>query len=293
MPDINSNTRLTGLIGTPVSQSYSPFIHNIAFTTLKINYLYLPFDVSEEKLEESIQALKTLHFRGFNVTMPHKQTIMKYLDEISKEAELIGAVNTVVNEHGKLIGYNTDGLGYVWSLQQENVDLKDRTITLAGAGGAARSVAIQLALEGAKKLILLNRTVEKCHVIASIIRNYVPDIEVVVNKLTPDKLMEAVSESTLLINSTPLGMYSQKDKSIIDDVTILHNDLIVSDLIYNPHQTKLLMQAEDRHCKTVNGLGMLIGQAAAAFELWTGETMPVAHVKNRILENGMLNEIKK
>ncbi|SNS81180.1 shikimate dehydrogenase [Anaerovirgula multivorans] len=282
---ITDETRLTGIIGTPIKQSFSPKIHNKAFGHLNLNYLYIPFDVQQQSLGKTVEAMKTLNFRGFNVTMPHKQEIMKHLDGISEEAKIIGAVNTVVNQQGNLIGYNTDGKGYTRSLKEEGVAINNKTFVIAGAGGAARSVAIQLALDGAKKIILLNRTLQKAHDIAELITKNISDAIIEVNTLENKNLVKALEEADVLVNSTPLGMYSAKDQSIIEDEEIIPAGLVVSDLIYNPAKTKLLQQAENRKCQTVNGLGMLIWQAAIAFELWTQVPMPVDYVKNAILRD--------
>lgn len=277
---ITDETKLTGIIGTPIKQSFSPKIHNNAFKYLDLNYLYIPFDVKQQELKKKVEAMRTLNFRGFNVTMPHKQLIMECLDEVTKEAKIIGAVNTVVNEKGHLVGYNTDGKGYVKSLKDEGVSIDDKTFAIAGAGGAARSVAIQLALDGAKKIILLNRTIETAYNIADLITKNIADTTIEVNTLENKNLVKAIEEADVLVNSTPLGMYSMKEQSIIEDEKKLPSSLVVSDLIYNPAKTRLLQQAENRKCKTINGLGMLIWQAAIAFELWTKNPMPVDYIKN-------------
>lgn len=284
-PCITDETKLTAVIGTPIKQSFSPKIHNTAFEYLNLNYLYLPIHVLQHELEEKVRAMKTLGFRGFNVTMPHKQAVMKYLDEISQEAEIIGAVNTVVNQGGTLVGYNTDGKGYVQSLKDEGITIEGKTFVVAGAGGAARSVVTQLALDGAKKIILLNRSLETAYALAEVIAKNMGDVIIEVNLLNDQHLMKGIEEADVLINSTPLGMYSMKEESIVQREEILPSSLVVSDLIYNPAKTKLLHQAERRNCKTVNGLGMLIWQAAIAFELWTGVAMPVDYIKRTVFRS--------
>lgn len=279
---ITDETKLIGIIGTPIKQSFSPKIHNRAFQYLNLNYIYIPFDVLQQDLPKAVEAMKSLSFRGFNVTMPHKREIMAYLDEVSEDARIIGAVNTVVNQNGKLVGYNTDGKGYVQSLEDEGIYVKDRTFVIAGAGGAARSVAVQLALDGAKKITILNRTIEKAHDIAQVIGKSIPNVHIEVNCLENKILAKTVEEADVLIHSTSLGMYSMRERSIIEDERILPSNLVVSDLIYNPAKTKLLQQAENRGCKTINGLGMLIGQAAIAFELWTEVAMPIGYIKSTV-----------
>lgn len=286
MDCISDETRLTALIGSPVRQSLSPKIHNTAFAKMGLNYLYLSFDVKGHELTGTVEAMKKLNFRGFNVTMPHKQEIIEDLDDISQEAKLIGAVNTVVNEGGRLIGYNTDGRGYSQSLRAEGVSIKDKSFAIAGAGGAARSIAIQLALEGAKEIILLNRTMESGQRLGQIISNSIANVKVKVKPLQEEYIRLAINRADVLINSTPLGMEGMKDRSIIDGIDLLDPNLVVSDLIYNPSETKLLKEARAKGCKSLNGLGMLLGQAAIAFELWTGQSMPVGHIRETIKSSG-------
>ena len=282
MINITGETRLTGLIGRPIKQSFSPRIHNRAFEYLDLNYLYIPFDVDENNLKKTVEAMKTLNFAGFNITMPYKEAVMELLDGISQEAKIIGAVNTVVNEKGEFIGYNTDGKGYVQSLENEGVLIKDKTFVIVGAGGAARSVIVQLALEGAKQIILLNRTIKAGQNLVDIITNHLPNLNIEVGELGDENLERAVKKADVLVNSTPLGMYSMRDETIVKNEEILASNLVVSDLIYNPAKTKLLHQAQNRKCKTINGLGMLVGQAAIAFELWTGLPMPTDYIMKTV-----------
>ncbi len=279
---VTDETKLTGIIGRPIKQSFSPKIHNGAFQYLNLNYIYIPFDVVQQDLSKTVEAMKVLKFRGFNVTMPHKREVMNYLDEVSENAKIIGAVNTVVNQNGKLVGHNTDGKGYVQSLEDEGIYVKEKTFVIAGAGGAARSVAVQLALDGAKKITILNRTIDKAHDIAQLIGMSIPNVHIEINCLENKTLAKAVEEADVLINTTSLGMYSMEEESIIGEEKVLPSNLVVSDLIYNPAKTKLLQQAESRGCKTINGLGMLIGQAAIAFELWTEVAMPIDYIKKTL-----------
>ncbi len=272
---ITGNTQLICLIGHPVSHSISPAIHNAAFFHLGLDYAYLAFDVREDKLEVGINALRTLNVKGFNVTMPHKQAVLPLLDEVMPEAQMIGAVNMVLHENGRLIGYNTDGIGYVQALAEEGISISGKRIVIAGAGGGARSVAIRLALEGVPEIVILNRTLDKAEEICSMIRKNVPSCKAEAVPLTERGLSQQLMEADIFVNSTALGMHPYEDKSIIEDPRMLHRELVVTDLIYNPRKTKLLQMAEEAGCKAVNGLGMLIRQGAAAFKIWTGVDMPV------------------
>ncbi|ABR47287.1 shikimate 5-dehydrogenase [Alkaliphilus metalliredigens QYMF] len=280
---ISGYTRLVGLLGYPVRHSLSPLMHNMAFQHLGLDYVYLVFEVKEDNLKEAVDAMKTLDVAGFNVTMPNKQKIIPLLDEISEEARLIGSVNTVVNKNGHLKGYNTDGKGYVMGLADEGISPEGKTIVIAGAGGASKSVAIQLALEGAKEITILNRTVEAAEEICNIINKNIPTCKTSATGYEDNELKQQLKEADLFINCTNLGMGSHEEKSIISSTDILHPDLIVSDVVYAPPKTKLLHMAEEVGCKTINGLGMIIGQGALAFKLWTGEDMPIEYIKRIIL----------
>jgi len=280
---ITSNTKLTALLGYPVKQSLSALMHNTAFGHLNLDYIYIPFDIEQKDLQTTVAGLKTLNFTGFNITMPHKQEIIQYLDEISKEAKLIGAVNTVVKEKGRLIGYNTDGKGYIASLKEEKIPVKNQKVVMVGSGGAAKSIAIQLAMEGVEEILLLNRTIKPAEEIADTIIENISGCHVKAREFNQSNLQKVLEKANILINCTPLGMYSMKDSSIVEDERILRKDLVVSDLVYNPEETKLLRQGKNRGCKTINGLGMLIWQGALAFKVWTGEDMPVDVVREKML----------
>lgn len=282
---ISGYTRLVGLLGYPVRHSYSPHMHNAAFQHLGLDYVYLVFEVNDDNLKEAIAAMRTLDVVGFNVTMPNKQNVIPLLDEVSEEARLIGSVNTVVNRDGKLIGYNTDGKGYVMALRDEGISPEGKSVVIAGAGGASRSVAIQLALDGAKEITILNRTLDAAEEIVNIIKENIPACKATAAGYNDEKLKEQLKETDLFINCTSLGMHPHEDKSIISNPDMLHPDLIVSDVIYSPPKTKLLEMAEKVGCKTLNGLGMMIGQGALAFKIWTGEDMPTDYIKEIIFSN--------
>lgn len=280
---IDASTKLVGLIGSPIAQSISPRMHNLAFSFLGLNYVYLAFDVDNSNLEETIKAFRALNVKGFNVTMPNKKNVIEFLDEITPEAKLIGSVNTVLNQNGKLIGYNTDGKGYVRSLKEEGIDIEGLKVVIVGAGGATSSIAIQLALDGAKEIYIMNRTLSSAQTIASKIGENIPSCNAKAIKLNEDKLHEIIIGKDLLINSTPLGMSPNEDDCIISNPDILYPNLIVSDLIYKPRKTKLLKYAEIKGCKTINGIGMVLWQGAEAFRIWTGEDMPLDYIYCKLM----------
>lgn len=275
---ITSKTQLVGLFGHPVSHSQSPLMHNAAFREKRLNYAYAAFDVVPERLHEAVAGIRGLGLRGVNVTIPHKITILPLLDEIDPLALRIGAVNTVVNQNGRLIGYNTDGMGYVRSLVEETgLLLADQVVTLVGAGGAARAVACTLADKGVKEIRIINRSREKAKLLADHLRLLVP-----ASALEPSEFKDAVHSSTLLINTTSIGMYPNINEMPIA-AEWLHDQLIVSDLIYNPLETKLLATAKQAGAITHSGVGMFVNQGALAFELWTGEEAPVDLMRETVL----------
>lgn len=280
--DISGETRLLCLLGDPVSHSLSPKMHNAAFAYLGLNYAYLAFRSNEAELPSVVAGLRALNAKGFNVTMPNKKSIMALLDEVTPEARMIGSVNTVSNENGRLIGYNTDGKGFVRDLQENGVSIGGAKIVMAGAGGAARSVAIQLALDGAAEITILNRTVGKAIDICEVIGRNIPRCKVEASGLVESELIERISRADILINSTALGMHPDEEKSIISGPDFLRPSLIVADFIYKPRKTKLLQMAEQAGCKAINGLGMLLWQGAEAFKIWTGADMPVNIVKSTV-----------
>lgn len=270
---MNQQTVLTGLFGFPVGQSMSPDMHNAAFRQLGLNFAYLAFAVEPSRLRSAVEAIRALSMRGVNVTIPHKVAVMDYLDDIDGEALDIGAVNTIVNEDGKLIGYNTDGPGYVRSLLEETgVTLAEQRVLLLGAGGAARAVGVSLARKGAKNMKVANRSLDKAENLAQVLGKHVP-ADVV--EWSDESLARAVGEADLIINTTSVGMVPNVDESPIRKEW-LRPDALVSDLIYNPRYTKLLKDAEQIGANVHPGLGMFIHQGALAFELWTGQKAPAS-----------------
>lgn len=279
---IKGSTRLIGLLGNPVKHSKSPHMHNLCFEKLGLDYVYMAFGIQDNLIGKSVDAMRILNFKGFNVTMPHKQRVMDFLDEISEDAKIIGSVNTVVNNNGRLIGYNTDGRGFVKALEEEGQGFKDEKIIIIGAGGASKSISIQLAFDGAREVVLFNRTTHKAQEISDIINKEMPNSKARALELDEKILKKELKDSKVLINATSIGMKDTIDKSVITSPNILHKDLFVADIIYAPSKTKFLFQAEEVGCRTMNGTSMLLYQGALAFKMWTGKDMPIEDVKERI-----------
>ncbi|OPL09351.1 MAG: shikimate dehydrogenase [delta proteobacterium ML8_F1] len=280
---ITGKTRLIGLLGSPIRHSVSPMMHNTAFEHLGLDYVYLVFEVDHDNLDDAVKAMKTLDVAGFNVTMPNKQKVIPLLDEITESARIIDAVNAVKNERGRLIGDNTDGKGFVMSLTDEGVAVKDKDFVIIGAGSAARSIGIQLALDGARSISIFNRSKEPASYLKEVIEKNIPSCDVQAYSLEMSLLKEVVHKADVLINATNVGMGQHQDKSVITEASVFHRDLVVADVIYSPPFTKTLQMADAAGCKTINGLGMIIGQGALAFKFWTGEDMPADLVKEVIL----------
>lgn len=279
---ITGHTELIGLIATPIRHSKSPTMHNEAFAKLGLDYAYIAFEVGNKELASTVQGFRAMNVRGWNVSMPNKVAIMEHLDKLSPAAQMCGAVNTVVNDNGVLTGHITDGTGYMKSLEDAGVDVIGKKMTLVGAGGAATAIAIQAALDGVAEISIFNRK-DECFARAE---QTVKDINEKTNckaKLFDladlDALKAEIATSYLLANATGVGMKPLEGQTYIPDKTYLRPDLIVTDVIYSPAETALLKMAKEVGCKTVNGVGMMIFQGAAGFEMWTGKAMPIDHVK--------------
>lgn len=280
---ISGHTRLLALIGSPVGHSGSPAMYNYCFDKLGLDYAYVAFDVKEDGVKKALEAMRLFHMRGMNVTMPDKVEAARYMDELSPAAKLIGAVNTIVNEDGKLIGYNTDGEGFVNNLRDHGGEVTGKKIVVAGGGGAATAIIVQCALDGAKEITIFNkkdsffaRTLET----AEKIRQAVPNCIINVYDIDDmQKLTQEIRACDLFVNATIVGMKPMDDESVVKDLSAFRPGLWVADIVYNPEETKLLKEAKAAGCTCVGGKGMLIWQGAAAFKLYIGEEMPVEEVK--------------
>lgn len=282
--NITGHTGFTGLLGSPVSHSISPAMHNASFEALGLDYVYLCFDVDTSNLKTAVEGLKALGVKGFNCTFPDKNMMCELADELSPAARMIGAVNTVFNDNGRLIGHNTDGIGYMMSVKDAGYDILGKKMTLLGAGGAASAVCAQAALDGVSEIDIYS------------IRDQFWDRAVgladTINKNTDCKaslyefsdtasFRKSVSESAILTNGTSVGLAPNADRCPVTDTSVFREGLIVSDVIYNPRETKLLRLAKSAGCDTFNGMYMLLYQGAEAFKIWTGREMPVDMIKSR------------
>ena len=280
---ITGHTELIGLMAYPIRHSSSPAMQTEAFATLGLDYAYLAFEVDNDTLEDAVKGLRALKLKGSNVSMPNKTVVHKYLDEVSPAAKLCGAVNTIVNNDGVLVGHITDGIGYMQSLKEEGIDVIGKKMTIVGAGGAATAIEIQAALDGVKEISIFNirdkfwenaiETVEKINKNTSCKATLYDLADL-------DKLKEEIADSYLFANATGMGMKPLEGQTYIPDKSFFRPDLIVTDVVYSPKETEMLRMAKEVGCKTMNGMGMMLFQGSAAFELWTGKPMPIGHMKD-------------
>lgn len=276
---IDGHTRMAAVVARPIKHSISPFIHNYAFDITGVNGVYVAWDIPEEDLQESVQNVRRYDMFGINISMPYKQVVIPFLDELDQAAQLIGAVNTVVNRQGHLVGYNTDGYGFFKALEKDDgFTIKDKTMTILGGGGAATSIIVQAALNGAKRINIFNQTqfLEETKAKAE---KYAAatDVQLDVFPVEDQTLIqEKILESDLLVNATSVGMDGKS--MVLADDTDLPAGLRVADTIYQPFETPFLKYARSKGLKASNGLGMLLYQAAKAFELWTEQVMPTDEI---------------
>ena len=265
---IDANTSLFGLIGNPVAHSLSPVMHNQAFAAAGYNAVYLAFKVADPGT--AIKGIKALNFKGVSVTLPHKVAVMEHLDDIDETAARIGAVNTIANNHGRLIGYNTDCAGAIEALKTRT-SIKDKSVALIGAGGAARAIGFGLVAAGGR-LTVLNRSRANGEVLARDLQaEFAP-----LNDWQPDRY-------EILINTTPVGMHPETEATPVPKEE-LSNDMVVMDVVYNPLETRFLREAATIGCRTINGVDMFVFQGAQQFELWTGQKAPVDVMRKAVLE---------
>lgn len=269
---VKASTGLVALIGYPVAHSFSPLMQNAAFAAADLDLVYLAFSVIPSDLPAALAGLKALGFRGANVTVPHKEAVIKYLDVVDPTATRIGAVNTIVNENGGLIGYNTDAGGFLRSLQEAGYDPAGKKAVILGAGGAARAVAFALAGAGCTGLTIANRTGERAGHLAAALSGL--GIPVEACTMREDELRPRIEKAEVVINATSAGMVP-KEEVIPLPSAWLHAGQWVYDLVYNPLETRFLQEARERGCRVISGLGMLLYQGATAFTLWTGKPAPV------------------
>lgn len=281
---ITGHTVLCGLLGSPVSHSISPMMHNEAFAQLGLDYAYLAFDVDTDNLKTAVEGLRILGVRGFNVTMPDKNMMTKLVDKLTPAAQLTGAVNTVINDNGVLTGHTTDGIGYMLAAKDAGYDLTGKKMTLLGAGGAATSILVQAALDGLSEIHVFNikdQFFGRTEILTDKLNNQTSCKVVLHDLKDTDALNESILNSDILTNGTSVGMAPNTENCIIKDPSVFRPELIVSDVIYNPKETLLLKMAKEAGCPTFNGMYMLLYQGAEAFKLWTGKEMPIDIIKEK------------
>lgn len=266
------------LIGSPVGHSGSPAMYNFSFRYHNLDYAYMAFDIKEDQVVAALDAIRLFKMRGANVTMPCKNEVAKYMDELSPAARIIGAVNTIVNEDGKLTGHITDGVGFVRNLKEHGVDVRGKKLVILGAGGAATAIQVQCALDGAAAISIFNpddpffaralSTAEK-------LKKETPDCDVQVFKMEDqDKLREEIAKADILVNGTLAGMKPHEEVTLIDK-SMFRPELVVADVVYNPEETRMVKEAKEAGCRlAIGGKGMLLWQGAEAYKLYTGLEMP-------------------
>jgi len=278
---ITGKTKTVGILGWPVGHSLSPFMHNAAFAALELDYTYVPLPVEPDHLGEAVAGLKAMGFVGANVTIPHKVTIMPYLDEIDPSAQLTGAVNTIVIRNGRCIGYNTDAQGFIQSLTAKNITLKGKTVVIMGAGGAARAVVSGLIQHGIDKIIIGTRNAVKAQEFVTL---FPAGTNLQGCDWHDELFADAIAQCDILINCTPIGMSSSQQIELPINWQNVKTTAVVCDLIYNPPLTPFLAHAQSRGHIVINGAGMLVEQGALAFELWTGEVAPRSIMLDKLIK---------
>ena len=280
--DVTAKYELIGLMAYPIRHSLSPKMQNKALEKAGLPFTYMAFEVDNDSFPGAIEGLKALKMRGTGVSMPNKQLACEYVDELTPAAKLVGAINTIVNDDGYLRGYNTDGTGHIRAIKESGFDIKGKTMVLLGAGGASTAIGAQGAIEGLKEIKLFNRRDEffdKALAFAQRV-NENTDFVVTLPVLADQQAFaEALASADILTNGTKVGMKPLENESLVNDISLLHPGLLVTECVYNPHMTKLLQQAQQAGCKTIDGYGMLLWQGAEQFTLWTGKDFPLEYVK--------------
>ena len=278
---ISAKTKIFCIIGHPISHSFSPLIHNYWFKNLGLDSKYIALDVDPDQLKQATKGLKALNIEGFNVTLPHKEKIIRLIDNVDSLAQDIGAVNTIKKENGQLIGRNTDAIGGKQALLDAGCQINNKNVLILGAGGAAKAICFALG-DAIDNLVIANRTQKRATILAKELMKK-KDLKIKVIDIIAPILKKELENIDILINTTPIGMYPNIGQSPISK-DVLHNDLFIFDLIYNPLETKLLKDATSIGCKSLGGLDMLINQGALAFEWWTNKKPNINGIKYKIIE---------
>lgn len=274
-----------GLVGHPLGHSLSPVMHNAVFEKLQLDYTYESFDVKPSELGYFMDITVYKGFIGLNVTIPYKVDILKYVDKVSPEAGMIGAVNTVKFTGNTVYGYNTDGIGCINALKDAGVSVNDKRVLVLGAGGAARAIAFQCAIEGAS-LSIANRSIRKAEKLASDLEESFGG-KVVACDLSPECVIPELKGVDVLINATSAGMHPHEDEELLS-ADMIPEKIAVMDIVYNPLETKFLSAARSRGCKTINGVGMLAHQGAESLKIWLGIDAPV-----KVMEDAVISQLRK
>ena len=276
-------TRLCGIIGDPIEHIMSPVMHNAAFEKMKVDYFYVLFSVKREQLAKAIEDMRALNIRGLNVTIPHKVSIIPFLDKLDPMAEKIGAVNTVVNDDGILTGYNTDATGFLQVLLERGIEPKGKNIVILGAGGASRAISFILAERGSN-LVILNRLLELDwaeELASKLSKIFTKEVEAL--ELNDENLAEVLEKADILVNATSVGMTPNIDETLVP-FNLLKPGLVVFDIVYNPIRTRLLREAEQAGAETISGIDMLVWQGALAFEKWIGLKAPIELMRKEVIK---------
>jgi len=277
---INGQTQLIGIIGNPIHHTASPVMHNAMINKLNLNMIYIPFLVEPSGLPSVIETIRVAHIRGVNVTIPFKEAVIPLLDELHQDAQSIGAVNTIINQNGRLIGYNTDGIGFIEALTMNGISVINKRIAIIGAGGAARAICFSLLQAGILSLAIINRTPERTtNLLNDLSKHHRQNDQIIGYSL--DASTKALQEADIVINTTPIGMEPNTDLPIpqLDWVTSNHT---ICDIVYKPKMTRFLTEAQNRGAQVCEGLGMLVGQGVRAFELFTGHQADYQLMKQEV-----------
>lgn len=283
MGEILGTTRVVGVIGYPVRHSFSPPMHNAAFAALGLDFCYVAFEVAPDDLPAAVAGMKALGLVGLNVTVPHKVALLSLVDEVTEEAQLIGAVNTLHVRDGRVLGDNTDGRGFVASLVAAGEEIQGRRGVLLGAGGSARAVSVALLRAGVAELTVSNRTAERAEALVEFLDRHVARGRVRTVGWNTSDLQSACAAASLIVNATSAGMSPRTELLPIADLPPLSSATLVYDLIYNPRSTRFLQLAAERGARTMNGVDMLVYQGALAFERWTGQAPPVDVMRQALI----------
>ena len=278
---IKGSTTVLGIFGCPIEHSLSPLMQNAAIKELDLDMIYVPWEVKPGALKKALDGVRAMGIKGINLTIPHKEEALKYLDKISDEVRIIGAANTVVNNNGILTGHNTDGRGLLLSLKENHsFSPSGKRVLIIGAGGAGRGVAASLALSGASEIMITNRTVERALALAKELSGKISTVSFLAAGLDSDKIINFLAKADILINASSAGMSGENNLDL--PLTLLPPAAIVADIVYKPLETALLSKARKLGLKTEDGLGMLACQGAMGFELWTGSSAPTAIMKKTL-----------